>query len=106
MLRPKNLIRFSGDSILDHLGHLMRKTYFAHDLVWPLLVAGTESQEESDKQNAIEQALLGVIRATGSLDRRRVLPFLQMYWHLDLDRHVSWIHVAWTRPIDCSFMII
>ncbi|KAE8371738.1 fungal-specific transcription factor domain-containing protein [Aspergillus bertholletiae] len=102
-----DLIRESRDAILDHLSHLMERAYFAHDLVWPLFVCGTECRGCPDHQDTIERALLGVIRLSGSLDRRRVLSFLRMFWHLDcVDRAVSWIEVARSRPADGSFMII
>ncbi|KAE8164385.1 fungal-specific transcription factor domain-containing protein [Aspergillus tamarii] len=103
----KDLIRASRDAILDHLSHLKDLAYFAHDLVWPLFVCGTECRGFSEMQDTIERALLGVIRLTGSLDRRRVLSFLRMFWQLDCeDGDLNWIEVARSRPADCNFMII
>ncbi|KAE8151350.1 fungal-specific transcription factor domain-containing protein [Aspergillus avenaceus] len=105
-VHSEDLIRNSREAMFDHLSHLMKRTYFAHDLVWPLFIAGTECRQFPDKQCIIEEAFLGVIRVSGSLDRRRVLSFLKMYWTMDVNSDTSWVHVARTRPGDCSFMII
>ncbi|OGM49178.1 hypothetical protein ABOM_004134 [Aspergillus bombycis] len=102
-----DLMRASRDAILEHLSHLMERAYFAHDLVWPLFICGTECRGFPEKQDTIERALLGVIRLSGSLERRRVLSFLRMFWQLDCDDGpVSWIAVARSRAADCSFVII
>ncbi|GMG53448.1 unnamed protein product [Aspergillus oryzae var. brunneus] len=63
----QELIQASRDAILDHLSHLIDLAYFAHDLVWPLFVCGTECRGSPDKQDTIERALLGVIRLSDKI---------------------------------------
>ncbi|KAL4890843.1 fungal-specific transcription factor domain-containing protein [Aspergillus ambiguus] len=99
-------IRSSREAILDHLDHLTQRTFFTQDLVWPLFMAGTECRGLPDKQGLIERAMLDVMRVSGSLDRRRVLSFLQMFWRQDLGRYVNWIHFARTMSSGGGFLIL
>jgi hypothetical protein len=99
-------IQLSRNAIVEHLSVLTESAYFAHDLVWPLFIAGTECRGLPDMQKVIEHAMLGVIRISGRLDRHRVLSFLKMFWQMDLDRDITWIHLVRENPADHSFLII
>lgn len=84
-------IQASRDSILQHLDHLSDKRNFAHDLVWPLFILGTEGREDEKIQNMVSMEMEAVMKISGVLDRRKVLSFLQHYWSVDLERGVTWI---------------
>ncbi|OJJ41944.1 hypothetical protein ASPWEDRAFT_179614 [Aspergillus wentii DTO 134E9] len=94
----------SRASILDHLSRLVDSSTFAHDLVWPLFIAGTECRGLVAEQQTIEQALLNVMYVSGCLDRRRVLSFLKQFWRLDRD--ITWFEMARTVPRESKFIII
>ncbi|KAG2411864.1 hypothetical protein HFD88_009420 [Aspergillus terreus] len=79
-------VQASREAILEHLENLTQRTNYAQDLVWPLFIAGTECRALPEKQELIERAMIDVMRVSGSLDRRRVLSFLQMFWRQDVDR--------------------
>ncbi|GES66081.1 hypothetical protein ATEIFO6365_0013004900 [Aspergillus terreus] len=79
-------VQASREAILEHLENLTQRTNYAQDLVWPLFIAGTECRALPEKQGMIERAMIDVMRVSGSLDRRRVLSFLQMFWRQDVDR--------------------
>lgn len=99
-------VQASREAILEHLENLTQRTNYAQDLVWPLFIAGTECRALPEKQELIERAMIDVMRVSGSLDRRRVLSFLQMFWRQDVDRYVNWIHFARTMSSGCGFLIL
>lgn len=84
-------IQVSRDSILVHLDHLSDKRNFAHDLVWPLFILGTESRGDERIQNVVSMEMDAVMKISGALDRKKVLSFLQHYWSADLASGVTWI---------------
>jgi hypothetical protein len=86
-------IRASRDSILDHLYSLSNRETFAHDLVWPLFILGTECRGLPIMQEMVSREMEAVMEVSGVLDRRKVLFFLQHYWSLDLDRSVTWFYL-------------
>ncbi|KAH8427170.1 Zn(II)2Cys6 transcription factor [Aspergillus melleus] len=102
----ERFIRISRDAILTHLSYLSRSAYFAHDLVWPLFIAGTECRGIPSMQETIEHAMLNIMQLSGSLDRHRVLSFLKTFWALDLEPGVTWIHLARAKSVNESFLIV
>lgn len=84
-------IQVSRDAILEHLDHLSDKRNFAHDLVWPLFILGTESRGDESIQNMVSMEMEAVMMISGVLDRRKVLSFLQHYWSVDLASGITWI---------------
>ncbi|KAJ5760128.1 fungal-specific transcription factor domain-containing protein [Penicillium odoratum] len=93
------------DSILDHLSSLPDKCAFACDLVWPLFIAGTECRGEQEKQEIIAHELEVVMAISGTLDRRKVLSFLRLFWSLQ-DRSVSWIQLMRQQGPECRMLIL
>ena len=83
----------SRDSILDHLCSLSNRETFAHDLVWPLFILGTECRGLPEMQEIVSREMEAVMKISGALHRRKVLLFLQHYWSLDLDRSATWIYL-------------
>ncbi|KAL5361894.1 fungal-specific transcription factor domain-containing protein [Aspergillus floccosus] len=106
VLSQEDSVQASREAILEHLENLTQRTNYAQDLVWPLFIAGTECRALPEKQELIERAMVDVMRVSGSLDRRRVLSFLQMFWRQDVDRYVNWIHFARTMSSGCGFLIL
>lgn len=84
-------IQISRDSILEHIDRLSDKANFAHDLVWPLFILGTESRNDTRIQDMVSREMEAVMKISGDLDRRKVLLFLQHYWKADLAPGATWI---------------
>ena len=103
---PEESIRFSQNAILDHLLHLSQSASVAHDLVWPLFIAGSECRGIPHMQGIIERAMMNIMQLSGSLDRHRVLSFLRMFWSMDLEPATTWIQDARAKSISFSFLII
>ncbi|KAI9043512.1 Zn(II)2Cys6 transcription factor [Aspergillus affinis] len=99
-------IQISRDAVLTHLSYLSRSAYFAHNLVWPLFIAGSECRGIPSLQETIEHAMLNIMQLSGSLDRHRVLSFLKTFWALDLEPGVTWIHLARANSVNESFLIV
>ena len=76
---------------VEHLDHLSDKRGFAHDLVWPLFILGTESRDDKNTQHMVSVEMESVMRISGDLDRRKVLSFLQHYWSADITQPATWI---------------
>ncbi|KAJ5317764.1 hypothetical protein N7508_002272 [Penicillium antarcticum] len=83
----------SRDSILNHLYSLSNKETFAHDLVWPLFILGTECRGLPELQEVVSHEMEIVMRISGVLDRRKVLFFLRQYWSLGLDQSPNWMYL-------------
>ncbi|PLB44398.1 hypothetical protein P170DRAFT_480163 [Aspergillus steynii IBT 23096] len=101
----EEFIQLSRDAIFTHLSYLSRSAYFAHDLVWPVFIAGSECRGIPSMQETVEHAMLNIMQLSGRLDRHRVLSFLKTFWALDLEPGVTWIHLARAKPIDHRFLI-
>lgn len=94
-------IRSSQHAILEYVLHLSRSAAVAHDLVWPLFIAGAECRGIPHMQQIVEMQI------SGSLDRNRVLSFLRTFWTLrpEIQNHVDWkcaseVHPFWL-PDNC-----
>ncbi|GLA43721.1 hypothetical protein AnigIFM63309_001816 [Aspergillus niger] len=85
------------DSIFAHLALLVDKRSFAHDLVWPLFIAGTECRGCPQKQEVVAHEIELVMEISGTLDRRNVLSFLQRFWSLP-DIGLTWIQYMRLAP--------
>ncbi|RAL13047.1 Zn(II)2Cys6 transcription factor [Aspergillus homomorphus CBS 101889] len=96
----------SRDAVLDHLSRLTEGACFAHDLVWPLFIAGTECRGCPAEQAMVEGAMLAVIRISGRLDRNRVLSFLKTYWAMELEPGTTWINLVRSRAAQSRFLIM
>ncbi|PYI12660.1 hypothetical protein BO78DRAFT_300991 [Aspergillus sclerotiicarbonarius CBS 121057] len=83
------------DSILSHLALLPDKRAFAHDLVWPLFIAGTECREYRQEQELVAYELEQVMEISGTLDRRNVLSFLRQFWS---ESSGTWIQLMRQTP--------
>lgn len=103
---PEECIRSSQNAILDNLLHLSRSASVAHDLVWPLFIAGSECRGIPHMQGIITRAMLNIMQISGSLDRHRVLSFLRTFWSLDLEPGNTWIQYARAKSLGSSFLII
>ncbi len=78
-----------------HLRNIQITDIIAQDLTWPLFIAGTESQGCVDIQNLIQEGMLQIMKLSGTLERPRLLEFLQILWDLQReDAHASWITLA------------
>ncbi|KAJ6031993.1 hypothetical protein N7540_002725 [Penicillium herquei] len=98
----------SRDQILNHVRHLSetRNGMWAQDLVWPLFIAGTESRGDRAGQRFVENSFRDVMRLSRTLDRARVLSFLETWWNLEDEGVASWILLARERPQDCNFLLL
>jgi hypothetical protein len=99
-------IQASRDSIIDHLNSLSNKETFAHDVVWPLFILGTECRGQPELQEMVSREMGTVIQISGGLDRHKVLVFLQHYWTLDLDRKIIWMQVMRDIMPEKSMLIL
>ena len=79
---------------------------WAQDLVWPLFIAGTELRGDRPSQKFVEGAFKDVMRLSRTLDRARVLEFLETWWNLSDQRLASWIDLARERPNDFNFLLL
>ncbi|GLB11763.1 hypothetical protein AtubIFM57258_008633 [Aspergillus tubingensis] len=85
------------DSIFFHLALLIDKHSFAHDLVWPLFIAGTECRGCPQKQEVVAHEIELVMEVSGTLDRRNVLSFLKRFWALP-ESDLTWIQFMRLAP--------
>lgn len=85
------------DSIFTHLALLVDKHSFAHDLVWPLFIAGTECRGCPQKQEVVAHEIELVMEVSGTLDRRNVLSFLKRFWALP-ESDLTWIQFMRLAP--------
>ncbi|GAT20332.1 similar to An01g15070 [Aspergillus luchuensis] len=85
------------DSIFIHLALLVDKHSFAHDLVWPLFIAGTECRGCPQKQKVVAHEIELVMEVSGTLDRRNVLSFLKRFWALP-ESDLTWIQFMRLAP--------
>lgn len=99
-------VQESRDSILDLLSCLADKRTFAHDLTWPLFIAGTECRGLPEMQAIVSREMESVMEISGVLDRRKVLSFLQHYWSTDLDPNATWIHLMRDKAQEGSMLIL
>ena len=99
----------SRNEILKYLQCLsgMRIDLFAQDLVWPLFMAGTELRGNPEAQNLIRGGFHSVMQFSRTLDRARVLSFLESWWKTP-GVYVSWIDMARTqyRSSHCDFLVV
>ncbi|KAJ5767157.1 uncharacterized protein N7511_004773 [Penicillium nucicola] len=99
----------SRDEILQYLQSLsgMRIDLFAQDLVWPLFMAGTEIRSNPDAHNVIRAGFHSVMQFSRTLDRARVLSFLESWWQSPVT-YVSWIDLARKqyRASHCDFLVV
>lgn len=98
----------SRDQILAHVRHLSetRNGMFAQDLVWPLFVAGTEVAGDVPSQRFVQNAFRDVMRISRTLDRARVVAFLEAWWNYEGPPLESWIQLARERPTDFNFLLL
>lgn len=101
-------VRSSRDQILTHVRHLSetRNGMFAQDLVWPLFVAGTELRGDRPSQRFVQSAFRDVMRISRTLDRARVVAFLETWWDYEGPALESWIQLARERPTDFNFLLL
>lgn len=85
------------NSIFFHLALLVDKHSFAHDLVWPLFIAGTECRGCPQKQEVVAHEIELVMEVSGKLDRRNVLSFLKRFWALP-ESELTWIQFIRLAP--------
>jgi hypothetical protein len=99
----------SRNEILKYLDSLsgMRIDLFAQDLVWPLFMAGTELRGNPEAHNLIRDGFHSVMQFSRTLDRARVLSFLESWWQSP-GTYVSWIDMARTqyRSSHCDFLVV
>ena len=88
-------VRISRDEILRHVQFLSetRDGMFAQDLVWPLFMAGTELRGHPIGQKIIQECFGNVMRISRTLDRARVLSFVETWWS-GPGTYTSWIDMA------------
>ncbi|KAJ5627672.1 hypothetical protein N7490_009900 [Penicillium lividum] len=98
----------SRDQILSHVRRLSetKNGMWAQDLVWPLFIAGTELRGDRPGQRFVEGAFKDVMRLSRTLDRARVLEFLETWWNSSDDRLSTWIQLARERPHDFNFLLL
>ncbi|KAJ6145631.1 hypothetical protein N7470_009526 [Penicillium chermesinum] len=101
-------VRSSREQILAHVRHLSetRNGMFAQDLVWPLFVAGTELRGDVASQRFVQNAFRDVMRISRTLDRARVVGFLETWWTYEGPVMESWIQLARERPDDFNFLLL
>ncbi|KIV95768.1 hypothetical protein PV10_03383 [Exophiala mesophila] len=67
----------------------------AHNMPWPLFIAGTECHGCVESQKFVEAKMHEMIRLTGTLDRHRMLKFLHEVWTSEeMCEGVNWISIA------------
>ncbi|KAJ5179814.1 hypothetical protein N7492_003024 [Penicillium capsulatum] len=99
-------VQESRDSILQLLSCLSDKRTFAHDLTWPLFIAGTECRGLPEMQAIVSQEMETVMKISGVLDRQKVLSFLKHYWSIDLEPNATWIHLMRDKVQEGSMLIL
>ncbi|EKV17403.1 hypothetical protein PDIG_15270 [Penicillium digitatum PHI26] len=106
---PNDDVRKSRDEILRYAQFLSetRDGTFAQDLVWPLFMAGTELRGHLTGQKVIQECFGNVMRISRSLDRARVLSFVETWWN-DPGTYPSWIDMArkQSQSSQCDFLIV
>ncbi|KAJ5135734.1 uncharacterized protein N7515_005012 [Penicillium bovifimosum] len=102
-------VKESRDEIIRYVQSLSenRDSMFAQDLIWPLFLAGTELRGDIAGQKVIREAFANVMRISRSLDRARVLSFVETWWN-DPGTYTSWIDMArkQSQLSQCDFLII
>ncbi|KAJ5158676.1 uncharacterized protein N7500_008327 [Penicillium coprophilum] len=102
-------VRKSRDEILHYVQFLSetRDGMFAQDLVWPLFMAGTELRGYPTGQRIIQECFGNVMRISRTLDRARVLSFVETWWN-DPGTHISWIDMArkQSQHSHCDILIV
>ncbi|CAG8887059.1 unnamed protein product [Penicillium egyptiacum] len=102
-------VRKSRDEILHYVQFLSetRDGMFAQDLVWPLFMAGTELRGHPTGQRIIQECFGNVMRISRTLDRTRVLSFVETWWN-DPGTHTSWIQMArkQAQSSQCDILIV
>lgn len=102
-------VRKSRDEILRFVQFLSetRDGMFAQDLVWPLFMAGTELRGHPTGQRVIQECFGNVMRISRTLDRARVLSFVETWWN-DPGTHTSWIDMArkQSQSSQCDILIV
>ncbi|KAM0720753.1 hypothetical protein Q7P37_004890 [Cladosporium fusiforme] len=72
---------------------------FAHDIYWPLFIAGTISLSDRDGQNAITHAFLRGIEKTGLWCNYGALQFLRVFWDAEDEESIDWMAFARRRMV-------
>ncbi|KAJ5950944.1 uncharacterized protein N7479_009357 [Penicillium vulpinum] len=102
-------VRKSRDEILRYVQFLSetRDGMFAQDLVWPLFMAGTELRGYPTGQRIIQECFGNVMRISRTLDRARVLSFVETWWN-EPETHSSWIDMArkQSQSSQCDILIV
>ncbi|KAJ6180592.1 hypothetical protein N7519_011053 [Penicillium mononematosum] len=102
-------VRKSRDEILRYVQFLSetRDGMFAQDLVWPLFMAGTELRGHSIGQKIIQECFGNVMRISRTLDRARVLSFVETWWN-EPGTYTSWIDMArkQSQYPQCEILIV
>lgn len=99
-------LQFLRDSILEHVECLPDKQAFACDLVWPLFIAGTECRGDLEKQAIVVREFETVMALSGTLDRRKVLSFLQHFWSAQQDKSITWIQLLREQDPESRMLIL
>jgi hypothetical protein len=66
----------------------------AHDLVWPLFIAGTEARERPWLQIRVRSLLPSIMQSTGYSNCQLALDFLERYWETKADFVPTWRTLA------------
>ncbi|KAJ5494260.1 hypothetical protein N7463_010347 [Penicillium fimorum] len=102
-------VRKSRDEILLYVQFFSetRDGMFAQDLVWPLFMAGTELRGHPTGQKTIQECFGNVMRISRTLDRARVLSFVETWWN-EPGTHTSWIDMArkQSQSTQCDILIV
>ncbi|KAJ5561908.1 hypothetical protein N7535_003629 [Penicillium sp. DV-2018c] len=102
-------VKRSRDEIIRYVQTLSenRDSMFAQDLVWPLFLAGTELKGDIVGQKVIRESFANVMRISRSLDRARVLSFVESWWN-DPGTYTSWIDMArkQSQLSQCDILIL
>ena len=102
-------VRKSRDEILRYVQFLSetRDGMFAQDLVWPLFMAGTELRGHPTGQRNIQGCFGNVMRISRTLDRARVLSFVESWWN-EPGTYTSWIDMArkQSQSPQCDILIV
>lgn len=102
-------LKTSRDEILRYVRFLseIRDSMFAQDLVWPLFLAGTELRGNDAGQKVIRESFRNVMRISRTLDRARVLSFVETWWK-EPGNYTSWIDMArqQSQSSQCDILIL
>jgi hypothetical protein len=95
--RASDVRNSARQQLFEHLRAISFPELIAQDLTWPVFIAGTECQGNTQDEHLVQDQMREIMKLSGVLRRPNLLCFLQHLWSLQVySASTTWISLART----------